>query len=209
MKKFIVVIMLLVLVIISSCAKENDTDTLAMEEYLKTISRLENEILVLKQEQSEKNIESENKIRELTQKLALLNNANNDEKDKENTDGDTLKGFKYTVKNNEASITGYNGEDLEMVIPSSIDGYRVTSIDDRAFEDTTIKSVVIPDGVKKIGWFAFNGCMELKKITIPSSVTEIGYMALGNAGSTLTVYCHSDSYALAFAKSFGITYVVV
>jgi hypothetical protein len=31
----------------------------------------------------------------------------------------------------------------------------------------------------------------------------------GTAGSSLTLFCHSESYALSFAKSFGLTYVVI
>ena len=36
---------------------------------------------------------------------------------------------------------------------------------------------VIPDGVKEIGWCAFEGCTNLKSVTIPNSVTKIGKAA--------------------------------
>ena len=209
MRKLISAVLLIMLLVCSSCAKSSNENMIGEEEYKKTIAQLENDLLTLKEEQAQIDAEREKKILELTQKLEMLNNKNNEEKDTESSDADLPEGFKYSVINNEASITGYNGKDVEIVIPASIDGYRVTSIADNAFEDTAIKSVVIPDGVKKVGWFAFNGCMELRRITVPSSVTEIGYSAFGNAGSSLTVYCHSGSYALAFAKSFGLTYAIV
>ncbi len=43
-----------------------------------------------------------------------------------------------------------------------------------------IKEVVIQDGVKSIGRYAFANCKNLTKISIPSSVTEIGQSAFAN-----------------------------
>lgn len=36
-----------------------------------------------------------------------------------------------------------------------------------------LKSVVIPEGVKSIGWKAFSGCKNLKELTIPESLNNI------------------------------------
>ena len=41
-------------------------------------------------------------------------------------------------------------------------------------------SLVLPDGVKKIGYGAFSGVSGLKKIVIPASVTEIEAYAFAN-----------------------------
>ncbi|GFP75534.1 leucine-rich repeat protein [Clostridium fungisolvens] len=72
------------------------------------------------------------------------------------------------------SITGYNGSDKNIVIPSSIDGHTVTSIGSNAFREKPLTSVVIPDTVTSIGGFAFYYCSSLTSITIPNSVTSIG-----------------------------------
>ena len=51
-----------------------------------------------------------------------------------------------------AEISGYNGEGGDIVIPSTIDGYTVTSIDDYAFwVCLSLSSVKIPETVTRIG----------------------------------------------------------
>lgn len=42
---------------------------------------------------------------------------------------------------------------------------------------TSLKKVVIPDGILRIGVNAFSGCAELAEISIPDSVTQIGEFA--------------------------------
>lgn len=127
----------------------------------------------------------------------------------ESTQAQQKKGFTYSVSNSLATITGYVGDDKSLVIPASIDGYKVISIGDRAFEDTSLVSVIISDGVESVGWFAFNGCVKLKNITVPSSVTSIGYLAFGNSDSSTNIFCHSGSFVLEYAKSFGLSYTVI
>ena len=55
-------------------------------------------------------------------------------------------------------------------------------IDNKVYEITSGDIVLIPDGVKKIGASAFNGCEKLDGIVIPESVTEIGDRAFSASG---------------------------
>ena len=92
---------------------------------------------------------------------------------------------------------------LNVVIPSKIDGVQVKVIGAFAFEDFDLKSVVIPEGVEVIEYAAFGGnnlksitfpkslrIIEtdsfsgnyISKIIIPENVEEIGWGAFGNAG---------------------------
>ena len=72
-------------------------------------------------------------------------------------------------------ISKYVGDAENVVIPSEINGKKVTAISDFAFEYcTSLTDITIPDSVTKIGDYAFEYCTSLTDITIPDSVTEIG-----------------------------------
>ena len=88
------------------------------------------------------------------------------------------EGLKYTVKENEATITGYTGTDTAVVIPSEIDGYKIVAIGNYAFsEKTAIVKVVLPDTITSIGASAFKGCTGLTSVKIPNKVQTIGSSA--------------------------------
>ena len=50
-----------------------------------------------------------------------------------------------------------------------------------------IKSVVISDGVTRIGYYAFSGCSSLTSVTIPHGVTSIGGWAFSGCSSLTSV----------------------
>lgn len=87
--------------------------------------------------------------------------------------------YEYTVLANKTiEITRYNGSDKNIDIPSVIDGKKVTSIGNKAFEfKMKIVSVNIPECVTNIGDNAFYYCNSLESINIPEEVTNIGNYA--------------------------------
>lgn len=110
----------------------------------------------------------------------------------------------YYYKNNDrtAVITGCDGDEEELVIPRTIQGYKVKSIDCFAFEDcTALKSVTISNGITDIYDYAFVNCNNLKSVTIPSSVTDIGLYALGFRESKYTNdYIKIDGFTIKGVK---------
>ncbi|MDE7430363.1 MAG: leucine-rich repeat protein, partial [Lachnospiraceae bacterium] len=94
--------------------------------------------------------------------------------------------FKYTVstdeKNNEvATITGYTGSVSTLIIPDTIDGYKVVGIGNNAFENNKqLCTVVIPDSVTSIGNKAFYNCSNLEDVTLSKKLVSLGGYGFGN-----------------------------
>lgn len=95
--------------------------------------------------------------------------------------------LEYSVDGDTVTITEYTGKGGDVVIPSEIDGKKVTAIGEFAFESTDLTSVTIPDSVTSIGWEAFRYCGSLKNVTIPDSVTDFGWEAFKGCSSLKSV----------------------
>ena len=145
--------------------------------------------------------------------------------------------FSYSDTDQTASITKFVGSETEVVIPSTVEyngaTYKVTAIADGgystgAFYNSNITSVVIPDTVTSIGYYAFqncrsltsvnfgensqltrigtsafHSCYSLTSITIPSSVTSIGSYAFSYCYALAEVYNYSSLTITAGSSSNG------
>lgn len=112
----------------------------------------------------------------------------------------------YTYEEDDGMITilSYKGSEKAPTVPSEIGGCPVTKIGENAFSDTDVVSVVLPDTLTEIDWFAFANCSSLRSVTAGSSVTTVGYGAFDGCPSSLTLICPSSSYLAKYGKSFGI-----
>ena len=106
--------------------------------------------------------------------------------------------FEYTDVDGGVSITGFNGSDEIVVIPTAIDDKEVVSIGKNAFiNNSTMKGVKIPEkahtlensafmnctelevvvsgaAVKKIDMYVFNGCKKLHAIELNDGLVTLG-----------------------------------
>ena len=90
------------------------------------------------------------------------------------TEDASMQDFVYDIRNGEATIVWYKGNDSKVVIPSKIEGAVVTYIAEDAFyQCSSLESVEIPEGVISIGPWAFAET-NLQKVSIPASVEKIG-----------------------------------
>lgn len=95
----------------------------------------------------------------------------------------------YTVSNSEATVTKCDTAASGVVtIPAVLGGCPVTSIDKYAFSECNkITGMIIPEGVKSIGFGAFWDCNQLDFIDIPETVTFIDAYAFKNCISLKSI----------------------
>lgn len=81
--------------------------------------------------------------------------------------------FTYQIEGSYAVITGYTGIDADVIVPAKIDEYQVLIVGEYTFyKNQYVKNVVVPEGIKEIGKYAF--CKTgLETIQLPSSLLVI------------------------------------
>lgn len=89
--------------------------------------------------------------------------------------------YTYSVSGGKATITSVEGFEKTVVIPSTLGGYTVTTLQGGAFlNNTTVQRVSIPETVTTMTYLGypnymgvFKGCISLNTCNIPSGVTAI------------------------------------
>lgn len=126
--------------------------------------------------------------------------------------------------NEEVGVKGFVNDNgpTTLVIPSSVNydntTFKVIRISDSAFKKTDIESVTIPGSVTEIHACAFDSCMNLKSIVIPEGVQKIGRETFARSGLTSITLPQSlteiGSLAFAQCKSlktidipYGVTFI--
>jgi len=139
-------------------------------------------------------------------------------------------GIKFYCTGEYAEVKGFTkGVPDEIIIPNEVDGLKVVSIDEKAFENSTISNVkieanvekipvscfancrflervVIADGVKSICEKAFANCGMMSEIVISATVTEIADNAFEYSKSVV-ISAPVGSYAIDYADKNNIKYV--
>ena len=208
----------------STAAPETGNATDALKTYYESlISELRAELLKEREDRYISDSEYKRRLEELENALNALESATSAEdkptvappetqapetEPEETKPPEISATFNYRLENNEIIITAYKGNAVMVSIPTEIDGHPVTAIDDHAFQNTSVISVILPSTVKTVGWFAFYGCFALEIVSIPASVTSIDYAAFDGCPN-LTVLCTADSYAAKYVVSFGLKHEYV
>ena len=80
----------------------------------------------------------------------------------------------YGYSDGTVTITDYIGTDETVIVPSEIEGKKVTSIACQGLQGSRFVNVTLPDTIQVIDDMAFEGCTNLEDINLPDSITDIG-----------------------------------
>lgn len=109
--------------------------------------------------------------------------------------------FDYEIINNEIIILDYVGDLSELIIPDSMEGYPVVELGKGIFEDNTvIKVVTLPEGLRAIGNSAFRNS-SIERIIIPSTVVNMGHRTFQDATGLTTVTFQEGSQLESLGES--------
>ena len=101
-------------------------------------------------------------------------------------------------------ITAYNGNKTDIIIPSKVDGLDIVGIKD--FSNTSIrkkdkvKSVDIPDTVKRISGNSFNDYHYLEQVTFTTSVSSVTGSSFQGCPSLSTFVIQGTQFSLLHPK---------
>lgn len=70
----------------------------------------------------------------------------------------------------------------------------ITEIRGNTFENSGLREIVIPEGVKRIGGHAFRDCRKLSNVTLPSTLIEIGSSAFRRCSALMTITVPTKTY---------------
>lgn len=147
--------------------------------------------------------ELEKSVQEITPQTGNVRTANN-----------IWEEYRYReLEDGTLEITGYQGNDTELVIPAEIGGKCVTSIVDRAFYGcSSLTSIELPAGLTSIEERAFSGCSSLTSIELPAGLTSIGSDAFSGCSSLTSIELPAgltifDQYA--FRRCSSLTEIMV
>ena len=109
------------------------------------------------------------------------------------------------------TIIGAKGTDGTVVIPSEIDGKKVTDISKDVFNYREgIRSIYLPEGITAIKDGSFSHCYNLETINIPSTVLSIGVDAFGDCHNLKNINFSEgtkDIGASAFSACHSLKYI--
>ena len=113
----------------------------------------------------------------------------------------TIGNYKYRISLGKATLIGYPGREINIVIPSSVEYNgvvnEVNAIGSYVFsKNEQLESVVIPDSISKMEIGVFANCINLKSVTIQGDIPYYSY-SFYNTGS------HSGGYTVTFES--GVT----
>jgi len=118
-------------------------------------------------------------------------------------------GFLFTIDNSEVSIKSYSGTSTYLIVPNTIEGLPVVSIEKNAFQNnTTLISVKIGKFVRFVDNQAFNFVDNLESIEFPNETTTFGLSVLRGCYALKNIVLSSEAnYELKYYFGNSVNYI--
>lgn len=116
-----------------------------------------------------------------SQKTTTTSNSDDTQKEQETQTDETE--FNGVPTDDGYQITGCHSDADTIVVPDTINGYKVTEVGSYCFAGLKAKSITLPDTVEVIGNSAFDSCSELETIDLGTSLKTVGYLAFASCSS--------------------------
>ena len=102
----------------------------------------------------------------------------------------------------DADADGFRGtEESTFILPSSLE-----KIEDEAFENTAVKTIIFQNGLCSIGDYAFIGARNLTDVYVPATAKYIGKNSFPS-NERLTLHGVMGSYAAKWAKEHEVPFM--
>ena len=113
--------------------------------------------------------------------------------------------FEYYIQDDgKVTITYYAGISSEVTVPETLDGYPVVGIGKAAFAyNESLRKVVLPDCIQKIGDGAFRGCTMLEIVQLPKQINEATFFEMFKDCESLITVQIPDGVKMLAKEAFG------
>lgn len=98
--------------------------------------------------------------------------------------------YEYEISCGEAFIINVFSDNEVIAVPETLDGKKVTYLSARYIENgeyvspfsnaKKLKTIILPDSIKSIGYRTFYNCKNLEKIVLPKNLSYVGEEAFKN-----------------------------
>ena len=75
-------------------------------------------------------------------------------------------------------LSKYLGNDIDVVVPASVDGHQITYTFSTFEKNNTIQRITFEEGLPEIGLYTFRNCQNLKEVNLPKSLKYINEYTL-------------------------------
>ena len=120
----------------------------------------------------------------------------------------TLGDYTVVSEGNGVSIVSYDGDNTSLTIPAKIEGKKVVSISQKAFNSSKVTSLSFEDNANlELDDYCFSGNTTLVSVTLPSNLTSVPAYCFQNCTALRTIVMPDSITYIGSYAFYGCTYL--